>query len=529
MTKALFKKQMMEVFSWVYKDRKSGKIRSAKGIVGYAALYLMVFGLLGQTFYMVADMLCEQLVSVSMGWLYWCFMGLISLFLGVFGSMFNAYTSLYQAKDNDLLLCMPIPTSRILLVRLFGIYTMSLMYELIVIIPAQIVWFLKAPFSVAGAVCVVLIPFILSVLALALSAVAGWVVALVSGHLKNKNIVTVALSLGFIAAYYYFYSKAYSLLQEFLLNIEAVGNKMKAILYPLYHMGLAAEGNLLSMLIFTAIIGALFFAVYAVLSRSFVKLATINKGAAKTAYKERKAKARPVSGALLQKELRRFLGSANYMLNCGLGIIFMPAAAGLLVWKAGEIQEVIAMEIFRQYVPLIAAGAICMIATMNDMAAPSVSLEGKNLWVAQSLPITGRQALTAKLLLQLILTLVPAIPLIAAVEWLIKPNLFFAVLIPVIAVLFILFMASFGLAINLKVPNLSWTNEIVPIKQSFSVMAALFGGWAIIMVLAGLYMLLKSVFSVEAYFILVGALLLACCGILLRWIQTKGARIFETL
>ena len=31
MTAALFKKQMMEVFSWLYKDRKSGKLRSARG------------------------------------------------------------------------------------------------------------------------------------------------------------------------------------------------------------------------------------------------------------------------------------------------------------------------------------------------------------------------------------------------------------------------------------------------------------------------------------------------------------------
>lgn len=311
MTKALLKKQMLEVFSWLYKGRKTGKRRSAKGIVGYVVLYLFVFGSVGSMFYMAADMLCAPLVAAGMGWLFWCLMGLLTVVLGVFGSVFTTYTSLYQAKDNDLLLSMPIPASRIMLIRLLGVYAIGLMYELMVIIPTQIVWFRTVPFSAVGAVFVVLIPLVLSVLVLVLTAVLGWVVALIAGRLKHKNMVTVFASLAFIAIYYYVYGQAYSMLQSILVNAEAVGDKMKSILYPLYHMGLAAEGNVLSMLIFTAIIGALFGIVYAVLSHSFIKLATANRGAAKTAYKRQKAKVSPVGRALLQKELRRFLGSSN--------------------------------------------------------------------------------------------------------------------------------------------------------------------------------------------------------------------------
>lgn len=529
MTKALFKKQMMEVFSWIYKDRKSGKLRSSKGIAGYVLLYLILFGSLGSIFYMVADMLCETLVSVAMGWLYWCIMGMVSLFLGVFGSVFNTYSSLYQAKDNDFLLSMPVPSSRILLIRLSGVYAMGLIYELIVIIPAQIVWFITAPFSGIGAVCVMLIPLILSVLVLVLSAVLGWVVALIAGHLKHKSIVIVFVSLAFIVAYYYVYSKAYSMLQTILLNAESVGDKVKTVLYPMYHMGLAAEGDFMSMLIFTGIIGVLFLIVYLVLSRSFLKLATANRGATKTAYKEKRTRVKSVGRALLQKEIRRFLGSSNYMLNCGLAVIFMPVAAVLLVWKAEMVQTFASAEFIKKYIPLIAAGAVCMLTTMNDITAPSVSLEGKNLWIAQSFPVSAKQALTAKLNLHLILTLIPAVPLIAAVEWVIKPSLIFAILIPVITVLFVFLMAVLGLTINLKMPNLNWTSEIVPIKQSMGVMLALFGGWGIIAALAGLYVLLEGVFSVPAYFISVCGLFLVSGCILLRWVFTRGVRIYSTL
>lgn len=529
MTKALLKKQMMEVFSWVYTDKKSGSHRSVKGIAGYVLLYLFLFGFLGFIFSIAATMLCEPLVQAGMGWLYWCLMGLISLFFGVFGSVFNTYASLYQAKDNDFLLAMPIPASRILLIRLSGVYAMGLMYELIVMAPTLIVWFMTVPFSGIGALWAILIPIVLSVLILVLSAVLGWVTALAAGKLRHKNIVTVFISLAFIAGYYYLYSQAYAILQAILVNAELVGNKMKTILYPLYHMGLAAEGSGLSMLIFTAIVGVLFLVVYAALSRSFFHLATTNRGTAKAAYKKQRVKMRSVNGALLQKELRRFLGSSGYMLNCGLGSVLMPIAAAALLWKAESVQLFLSAAFPQESIPLLTTGAICLLTAMNDITAPSVSLEGKNLWLVQVLPLSARQALRAKLHLHLILTLVPAAPLAAAAEWIIKPDPLFAVLIPIAVVLFVLFMAAMGLVINLKMPNLNWTSEIVPIKQSMGVMLTLLGGWGILVALACLYVLLEKFFSPAAYGILICGFLLISCCILLRWLWTRGARIFSAL
>ena len=78
-------------------------------------------------------------------------------------------------------------------------------------------------------------------------------------------------------------------------------------------------------------------------------------------------------------------------------------------------------------------------------------------------------------------------------------------------------------------PLLNWTSEIVPIKQSMSVTLALFGGWIIIAACAGLYFLLRSVFSPAVFLMLVSVLLLAGFCLLLRWLQTRGARIFSTL
>ena len=531
MTKALFRKQMMEVFSWLYKDKKSGKNRTKGGIIGFAVLYLLLFGFLGGIFYVTANMLCAPLYEIGFGWLYFALMGLIAVALGVFGSVFNTYSTLYQAKDNDLLLSLPVPPSKILTARLSGVFAIGLMYELIVMIPALIVFFLKAKVTVAGGVFALLAPFILSVFVLALSCILGFAVAAVSSKLKRKNIITVILSLVFLAAYYYVYSQAYKMLEIILANPQKVANGVKNALYPFYCMGRGTDGDLLSMLIFTGIMAALFVLVYLVLARSFLRLATANRGTAKKKYKEKTAKRGTADSALLQKELRRFLGSPTYMLNCGLGIVFMLIAAVALLIKGAALREMIygMFEGYLHLIPLLCAAAVCTITSMCDMTAPSVSLEGKNLWLVQVLPLNAFQPLKAKLKLHLYLTLPPAVLLTLTVEWVFRLQWGECLLLLVTVAAFVWFMALAGLFFNLKMPNLTWTNEIVPIKQSMSVTLALFGGWVVVLAFCLLYYALRNLLTPMVFLAAAAVLLIVLSAVLYRYIKTKGAKIFETL
>lgn len=534
MTRALFKKQLMELFSWIYQDRRSGKARSKASLIGYVFLYVFLFGYLGVMFFNVAKSLCTPLAEVGLGWLYMALMSIIGVALGVFGSIFNTYSSLYCAKDNDLLLSMPIPTRKVLFIRLSGVYVMGLMYELIIMIPTLIVYYMNVKISPLGVIYSLLIPFVLSFLVLTLSCVLGWVVALVNSKLKNTKIVTVFLMLGFIVLYYYVYLKAYSALMSIIANPLAMGDKVKSILYPFYHMGLAAEGKTLSMLIFTSIFAALFAIVYLILERSFLKLATTNKGAKKAKYRERAAHSSSVGTALLYKEWRRFLGSPTYMLNCALGTPIMVVVAVLLIVKSADIRSLLLTLIsgfsgVGALVPLIAVAAICIITSMNDLTAPSVSLEGKNLWLVKSYPVSASSVLMAKLKLHLLLTLIPTLILTTAAVFVIRPSWISAILMYVSTSLFVTFMALVGLVLGLKMPNLNWKDETVPVKQSMPVMLTLFGGWVAVVSLGAIFFALSRWISPTVYLLLATALLGVLSAILLVWTRTKGAKIFEKL
>lgn len=531
MTKALFKKQLLEAFSWVYYNQKNGKRRSGGGLIGFLLLYGLLFAFLAVIFYMVANQLCGPLTAVGMGWLYMALMGLMGVMLGVFGSVFSTYSSLYLAKDNDLLLAMPIPPGTMLMARLSGVYAVGLMYELLVMAPAVIAYGIHGNPPVLGMIFAILIPFVLSVFVLTLSCALGWVVALVSSRLKNQKIVTVFLSLAFIAAYYYFYGNAYQILEGILANPAAAGQAVRSALYPLYQMGMAAQGSVSGMLIFTAIVLAIFAVAWVILSRSFLRLATTNRGEKKARYVEKQAKAVKPDRALLTKELRRFTGSAGYMLNCGLGIVMMVLAGVVLLVKQDAVQALLAQvpAQYRDVIALGAAAALCTITCMNDMAAPSVSLEGKSIWLTQVLPVSGWQILRAKLRMHLLLTWIPAAVLTLCLELLLRPTPAFAVLLPATVGLFVLFVAALGLAVNLKLPNLHWTNEMVPLKQGAAVMVALLGGWVLILALGVLYYFIMRWVSPLVYLLCAAGLFLAAAAALLAWLKTKGAKIFETL
>lgn len=78
-------------------------------------------------------------------------------------------------------------------------------------------------------------------------------------------------------------------------------------------------------------------------------------------------------------------------------------------------------------------------------------------------------------------------------------------------------------------PNLTWTNEITPIKQGGSVMLALFANWFYAIALGGLYFLCGRYLSAAAYLAIFAAATAVVCALLLRWLKRRGTRIFAAL
>ena len=220
------------------------------------------------------------------------------------------------------------------------------------------------------------------------------------------------------------------------------------------------------------------------------------------------------------------------MLNCGLGILLLPIAGAVLLWKGGTIISVLngVFGAREGCTPLILCAIICVLASMNDMAAPSVSLEGKTFWLVQSLPVTPWQVLRAKLGVQLLLTGVPALVCFVCLLFIYPYSPLEILLTAFVLLAYVLFSALFGLLIGLMTANMTWTNEVTPIKQSAGVVFAMLSGFAYTILLCVGFMLLDGwKLGFIGYMTLFGGVTLALCVLLWLWLRNQGCRRFALL
>ena len=534
MLRTLIKKQLLEIWQGYFIDRKTGKARTKNGILLFFLLLAVLFLGLGFAFYSMAAGLGTVTLGNGFNWLYFALMGLLSMALGVFGSVFNTYASVYLPKDNELLLSLPIPERTLLLARLSGVYLTSLMYSAWVWIPAVIAYWVLVPITVLNVVFPLLLTFIVALFVTVLSCILGWIVALVASKTKGKSFITLFLSLAVFALYYFVYFQIVGSLDEIVSHIAELGNTVKSWLHYSYLLGRASDGDILSMLLVTGITLVLAGLCFLVLTKSFMKLATVSANGGKKAKIAAGYTKKSVRTALLHREYKHFTSVPTWMLNGGFGLLLLPIGAVALLIKSGNLREVLPKvvaevpELFAM-LPVIFTAALCLILSINAILAVSVSIEGKTLWQLQSLPLDPWEILRAKENMSVQLTVLPALFFILVLGTVLQFRWWETALICVAVWFYIWAFSDFELFLNLKNPNFSWTNAASLTKQSMPVVISMFGGWAFCIVLGGGGALLARFLPVWAVLCVYVLLLLALWLALHTWLKRKGTEIFASL
>lgn len=530
MWKALLKKQFLELFSWAIQNRRNGKRRSNWVLLLFGALGIAFAGMLVFAFYEMGDTLYVPLSALGLLWLYYAVMGLFSLLAGVFVCLFSAYSTLYRATDTAFLLSMPIPPTRILTIRLMGIGGWALLSQLIALLPALAVAWSHEGIRPLPALMGVLLIVALGFLTLALSCTVGWIVAKISAKLKHQTLATVLLFLLGLAAYFMLIFRAPAVIGSFLLNALTASQSIRAAFPPLYWLGLAGMGDVrctLWILFFCVLAFAL---TYFVLARNFLRMGLQESHSVKKAYREASLRRRSPRAALLCKEFQRLGSSSFYLLNCCSGTLFLVVLGAVLLFKAQDARRLLAMLPFlTNLLPLIACAALCLCTSMNYLTAPAVSLEAKQLWLLKSLPISPWATLCAKLEMQLLITVPAVLFASGALVFVLRPAPVTACLIVLVPLLFSVVCAAIGLCVNLKLPNLTWTNENTVVKQSLSVLLSLPLSWCVVAALGALYYALRSLVEPQVYLVGCAAALLLMVVGLMGWLRTRGCARWNVL
>ena len=200
MLKTLIKLRLKGIFL-----RQTRSSKKAKKNIGKIVLMVVLFGYVGIVFLGMFGALFYSIVDalhfMNIDELYFSVMSILIIMFCFIGSVFLTHHEIYEAKDNELLLSMPISNRDILLSRVFTILILNYVYEFLIAAPALFVYIVSVGMSITQIIIFMGVILTLPLFVLALSCLFGWLLAHILTKVRMKNIITIILYVVFMFAY----------------------------------------------------------------------------------------------------------------------------------------------------------------------------------------------------------------------------------------------------------------------------------------------------------------------------------------
>jgi ABC-2 type transport system permease protein len=516
MIKYLVKNRLRSAIGAIIGRGRGGSVKKASPlkIVAFVLLYAYVIGLFLFLSGMAALAFGAALIPSGAPWMYFGIFMIASFSFVFLFSIFETKSELFECKDNELLLSMPIKPRDIVASRISVVLIYNYIEELIIMLPCILFYAIFSKGDIVGIIGGLFVILLIPLLATAISSAVGYIVALISKKIKKNSFVTLAIAVVFMFVYMYGYSAIAEKANEFLATSHMITPADSPLLY---FIGSAAVFKPISIIALTVLSIGIALLAYVVISKSYIKIVTDRKGEKRRVYKEEKLKSKGTLSALTYKELKRFFSSATYMINTGFGLIFGIILAVFALIKRDSLAEIIkmlsgefALSSPEDIICPIMIVALVFISGFTTISSCALSLEGENLWIIKTLPVRVRDVMLSKalphIMVSLPATVISSILLIIASGAPIRYWPLF-ILTPISANVFSAFL---GLVINVAFPKFEYDNEAQPIKQSVAVFLVM-----IIQLLIGLAVLgLTFVLSIFGFgFLSALFVLLLFCGL----------------
>ena len=545
MLNILIRLRLKEMLSQFNRKKKSGY---AKNLSHGAYLLLMVgvYLFCGFSIFQVFDAAAEAMVRLNAGSLYFGYSSIVGFGLAVIGSVFATQSQLFEAKDNDTLLAMPIRPSVILASRMISLYIQALLYESIMMVPAGIAWFIHSKaVSWLNIVCWLIPTLFVPMMAITVGAVLGWFLAMVSSHVRNKSYLQIGVSMVLLFGYFFMFSRITSDLDGFTAGIKLVTGQALRSIWPAYQYGLACTGQWGSVLNVILVSVVPLACVWLFISRFFFYIVNEHHHTKKKVYVAQSLSVLSPKHALLRRERRRLFSDGSYVLNAALGILMAPVMTIVFLIFRGDLNEVMG-KLFASVTieniqgpgffsavedtgMIAVAVFLCLIATTVTITAPSLSLEGKTIWHAGILPVNGRDMLMAKVDLHLLMSL-PVFCLCSVVfEFFLTGSVLARILLVAAPAMMNILIALLGMVMNVIHPKFDWTSSQQCIKRSVPVFVCMLGGFFLIAASGFVYIQMLSDILNLTQFLGICTLLMAAISLgLYAWLLTFGVKKLNT-
>lgn len=453
-------------------------------------------------------------------------------------SFFKTSGFLYEVRDFELLMSLPIKTKNIVISKLVSLLIINYYMFGVIYIPSIITYLIVGNFSIVTLIMALIVFVIGPLLIISICGFVSFLVNMLLKRFKYKNsvmsILYTIMFVGFFIVYMLFISNISDSSES---ELTEIGNMICGLVdrlnkfYPISNIALEAiKGNFLFLLLFLAIMIIPFMLFVYFVSKTFLQC-NMNAKSANTnsKYVLKNQKSSNVIGALIKKEAKRFFSSSNIMLNLGIGPIMSTILVVVnIIMNGNNINgEGEIINVFGELAPLLIIILSSIGFGMMPSTSSSINLEGKTLWILKSAPVKANNVLLAKSLFYCIICLPFAFINTCLYLLLDDFNVITFILIFICQIIIIFIFSFEGLFINLLSPKLDWDNEVKAIKQTGAPVISMIFGFVIDALLFIIPFIMEISFGNGLFMVLIfGIIILIIVSVLLF---TIGKNKYEKL
>ncbi len=392
-------------------------------------------------------------------------------------SVFATKGLLFGFGDYDVVMSWPVSVRAVAASRVSNMYAYNLVYAALFLLPVGVVYALRAAPPWWYYPLYLVLTLLMPVLPTLLGAALGTLLTGATARLKKRNALNIATQLALVMALMVVSFRTSTSMADISARADSLSS-LAARLYPpaQWFQNALAEGSALDalwLLLSAAAAGALM--IY-VAGKSFVAINSLLASVPRGKRFVMRAHLRSgVRTALYRVEKARYFSSTLYVVNTAFGYVMLLAAGVFSIVKPELLKEAFAapeMGSVRAAVPF----ALGWILAMSTTTSSAISMEGKTLWIVKSMPVSVRDWLESKLLLDLTLAVPFTLVGCALVAFGMRASAFETLWLVIVPLAYALFFGVFGLWVNIRLPKLDWQNETEVVKQSMATMIVVFSG-----------------------------------------------------
>lgn len=524
----------MQIFKINTKGKK-GKVNIM--LVSLIAIYLMG-AIFGYAWYFL-DKLSQANIEYLLLPLAVFFISLLTIVEGIY----KCGPLVFNCKDDQLLLSLPIKKNTVLFIRLLKFYVFELMFNSLFLLPVLLAYiiFVKVT-SISFYITTIIMLLLLPVIPIVISCILGFISSYISSKFKYKNVIEIIMSFIYLLFFLYVYSQGSKIMNYIMNNASNINDMITKIYYPAgIYSKLVTNFNIVDLLIFIVInISILVVSIY-ILSLFYFKinsnLKEITKTKSKSNNKELKIKTNTKTISLIKKELNSFFNIPVFIVNAGFGMVLYIVMCIVIITKFDGIINMInstgliniSVNLIYNNMSLIIFLLISLTAYTTSITSSMVSLEGKNINILKTLPLSVKKILRSKILACMLITTPVLVLGCIALIIRFKVNIINGVMLIILSVLIPLVNHFIGLIVNLKHPKLDFESPTDVIKQSASVFISSMIGGLLLLASIGIVLAIFNKFNITLFLLISLIVYIVIDYILYRLLNKVGIREFKKL